>query len=178
MASLILVTGGCRSGKSDFAQQCAEQLSDRLLFIATCPDTDTEMAERIHLHQKARSHAGWRNIEEQLSPAKVIRRSEPGMTILVDCLTLWISNLLFDADRRGRQLREHDVNILAEDMAAAGKEYDGTVIMVTGEVGQGIVPDNSLARTYRDLVGRCNRIVAAAADQVFLVSCGIPLQLK
>ena len=75
-------------------------------------------------------------------------------------------------------MREHDVNILAEDMAAAGKEYDGTVIMVTGEVGQGIVPDNSLARTYRDLVGRCNRIVAAAADQVFLVSCGIPLQLK
>jgi len=176
--SLILVTGGCRSGKSEFARQHAEQLAGQLLFIATCPTTDAELEERIRLHQQARREAGWRTIEEQLSLARVIGNSAPGGAILIDCLTLWVNNLLFDADKRGRPLREDDITLLAGNLAAAGREYDGTVIMVTGEVGQGIVPENSLARVYRDLVGRCNQVVAAAADQVFLVSCGIPLQLK
>lgn len=174
----ILVTGGCRSGKSDFALQLAEQIPGQRLFIATCPCTDTEMTDRIGKHRETRANAGWQTIEEELAVAAIIKDAAPGLTIVVDCLTLWISNLLFDADNRGEALTEQEVGILAQGLAEAARKHEGMVIMVTGEVGQGIVPDNTLARRYRDLVGRCNRIVAAVADQVFMVSCGIPVQLK
>ena len=176
--ALILVTGGCRSGKSDFAQQVAEGIDGPHLFIATCPCTDKEMADRIRLHQEARVQAGWQTIEEQISPENSIRQAEQGTTIVIDCLTLWINNLLFDADNRGELLTEHELIPRVNDLAHDAVQHCGTVIMVTGEVGQGIVPENMLARRYRDLVGRCNRCMASHADQVFLVSCGIPLQLK
>ncbi len=176
--TLILVTGGCRSGKSDFAQQLAEGLDGPLLFIATCPCTDKEMADRIRLHQKARLKAGWRTIEEPVAPAESIRQAGAGTTIVLDCLTLWISNLLVDTDSRGSLLTEKELIPLVNELAEAAGNHCGLVIMVSGEVGQGIVPENALARRYRDLVGRCNRCMAARADQVFLVSCGIPLQLK
>jgi len=176
--TLILVTGGCRSGKSDFAQQIAERIDGPHLFIATCPCTDNETAERIRLHQEARIQAGWQTIEEQISLEKSIHQARQGTTIVIDCLTLWISNLLFDADNRGALLTEQELIPRVNDLGRAAGQHCGTVIMVSGEVGQGIVPENQLARRYRDLVGRCNRCVAAHADQVFLVSCGIPLQLK
>ncbi len=176
--SLVLVTGGCRSGKSDFAQQVAERINGPRLFIATCPCTDKEMADRIRLHQEARLQAGWQTIEEPISPEKSIRQAREDTTIVLDCLTLWISNLLIDTDSRGPLLTEKELIPRVNDLADAASHHCGIVIMVSGEVGQGIVPENTLARRYRDLVGRCNRCMAAHADQVFFVSCGIPLQLK
>ncbi len=175
---IILVTGGCRSGKSDFTQQRAENILGPRLFIATCPCTDKEMAERIRLHQETRIRAGWQTIEEQLAPDKSIRKAGPGTTIIIDCLTLWINNLLFEAQGRGVLLTEQDLMPRVHALADAAVHHRGSVFMVSGEVGQGIVPENALARRYRDLVGRCNRCMAAYADQVFFVSCGIPLQLK
>ncbi len=175
---LILVTGGCRSGKSEFARQLAEQIPGPRLFIATSPCSDSEMAERIQLHKEARLQAGWQTIEEQLHPAMVINKAESGATIIVDCLTLWINNLLFDAENQGLQLTEQDIVSRVRILAEASAHHSGSVFMVSGEVGQGIVPEHELARRYRDLVGRCNQCMAAAADQVFLVSCGIGLQLK
>ena len=176
--TLVLVTGGCRSGKSDFAQQLAERVDGPRLFVATCPCTDKEMADRIRLHQEARLQAGWQTVEEPVAPAESIRQAGEGTTIVLDCLTLWISNLLIATAERGPLLTERELIPMVNELARAAGNHCGLVIMVSGEVGQGIVPENALARRYRDLVGRCNRCMAAHADQVFLVSCGIPLQLK
>jgi len=178
MAPLILITGGCRSGKSGFGQQLAEGIPGERLFIATCPSLDEEMAGRISRHQQDRKNKGWQTVEEPLVAADVINAAAPGMTILLDCLTLWISNLLFAAENEGRELTEDLMTVEASRLAAAARNHEGTVLMVTNEVGLGIVPENALARRYRDLVGRSNQILASTADQVYLVSCGIPLQLK
>ena len=176
--SLVLITGGCRSGKSDVAQQMAEQIPGDRLFIATCPCLDSEMAERIRQHQEARQGRGWQSREEEMDPSQVIASAAPGTTIVLDCLTLWISNLMHAAGLAGSRLTEADIVPLGEQLARTALQHQGAVIMVSGEVGLGIVPENQEARLYRDLVGRCNRVMAAHADQVFFVSCGLPLQLK
>lgn len=178
MESVVLVTGGCRSGKSAFAQQLAEKISGNRLFVATCPRTDAEMDLRIQRHQQARLNRGWQSVEEPYAPADVITGAAAGTTILVDCLTLWVSNLLLSAESSNQPLTEDRMALLAEELVSAAQRHHGCVLMVTNEVGLGIVPENSLARRYRDLVGRCNQYVAAGSDQVYLVSCGIPMQLK
>ena len=99
-------------------------------------------------------------------------------TVLIDCLTLWVNNLLFEAAEKGRELDEERVSEETDKVIESAREHPGDVILVTNEVGLGIVPDNKLARVYRDLIGRCNQCVGLAADRVFLVTCGIPLQIK
>lgn len=181
MGSLILVTGGSRSGKSDFAQQRAEDIPGSHLFIATCPSTgmqDTEMDARIHRHQQDREGKGWQTIEEPLQIAQRLSDCEPDSTILIDCLTLWVNNLMYAAEIKGQQVNEEHIKEQAKLLARAVGKHRGTVFMVTNEVGLGIVPDNPAARLYRDLVGRCNQVMGWAADQVFLVTCGIPQQIK
>ncbi|BCO09167.1 adenosylcobinamide kinase/adenosylcobinamide phosphate guanyltransferase [Desulfolithobacter dissulfuricans] len=178
MGHVILITGGCRSGKSAFAQQLAEETGDQLLFLATSPPLDREMQERIRLHREERAHRGWQTVEEQQCPARIIRESPPGATILLDCLTLWINNMLYLAEKEGKLLDEKTVRGKAEELLLTCRERPGTVIMVTNEVGLGIVPENRLARRYRDLVGRCNQCIGREADEVYLVSCGVPLKLK
>jgi len=178
MAPLILISGGSRSGKSGFAQQLAEEIEGSRLFVATCPYTDPEMAERIRRHRQDRQGRGWQSIEEPLYLIQCLADNPLEATILIDCLTLWVNNLIFAAEKKQQVITEDQVEGLAGQLGRAGRRHQGTVIMVTNEVGMGIVPDNGLARLYRDLVGRCNQVIARAADQVFLVSCGIPLQLK
>jgi len=166
----VLVLGGARSGKSDFALSLAEGLAPggRHLFVATAEARDEEMAERVAAHQ-ARRGPNWETIETPLDLAGPLASARAEQVVLIDCLTLWLSNLL----EAGREF-DREESRLAE--AAAGAE--GHWIMVANEVGLGIVPDNPLARRFRDLAGRLNQRLAGLADQVFLVAAGLPLKLK
>ncbi len=175
---IILVTGGGRSGKSAYAQTLAETKPGPRLFIATCPPLDAEMRERIRKHRAARSTGGWETVEEELDLAAAISNAKDYPTVLVDCITLWVNNLTYRAEQQEQQATEDSIRANCRSTIAACREHPGTVIMVTNEVGMGIIPENPLIRRYRDLVGRANQIIAEAAEQVTLVSCGIPLQLK
>ncbi len=178
MAELVLISGGSRSGKSDFARQLAESLAGPHIFLATCPEVDDEMAERIRRHREQRRNSGWQTIEEPQDLTGALARCPDGATVLIDCLTMWIGNLMYKAELQERHLDEDEVLEKAEQLADAARQHQGTVIMVTGEVGLGIVPDNRQARLYRDLVGCCNQCMGRRADRAYLLSCGIPLQLK
>lgn len=177
MAQIILITGGARSGKSRHAQACAEAQPGKRLFIATSPVIDEEMRQRIARHQADRQGQGWQTVEEPLRPAAVLAGNPETEVVLLDCLTLWISNLLFEAEEP-EYYSEAMVAELAGELLAAARNRPGAVIIVTNEVGLGIVPENPLARRYRDLVGRCNQTIAAGADRVDLVVCGIPMTIK
>lgn len=178
MAEIILITGGSRSGKSAFAQRTAETLPGPRAYIATCPVIDPEMGERIRKHKEARRGKGWETIEETVDLAGVIRRSGSFRVLLVDCLTLWINNLLYEAGKRGELFTEETAIDRCRELTDSCGPFNGTVIFVTNEVGMGIVPDNETARQFRDIAGRCNREIAAAAGTVTLVVSGIPIHLK
>jgi adenosylcobinamide kinase/adenosylcobinamide-phosphate guanylyltransferase len=178
MARIILITGGARSGKSAYAQALAEAHAGPRTFIATCPVLDEETAARIRRHQAARAGGAWTTVEEELDLAAALRGWGGEGVALVDCLTLWVNNLLYRAERRGRTVSEDDVADRCREIAAVCRALAGTAIFVTNEVGLGIVPDNALARHYRDLAGRCNQVMAQAADAVVLMVSGLPLVLK
>lgn len=176
MAEIILITGGARSGKSRQAQKLAESIPGKRLFVATCPVTDEEMRQRIERHRLERQDAGWQTVEETVSLGQVLTENHDYEVVLIDCLTLWVNNLLFtDA---GNELSEETVSDKVRKVVAACSARSGVVIIVTNEVGLGIVPENVLARRYRDLVGRCNQEVAAAAGKVIMTVCGIPMTIK
>ncbi|OGG49122.1 MAG: bifunctional adenosylcobinamide kinase/adenosylcobinamide-phosphate guanylyltransferase [Candidatus Handelsmanbacteria bacterium RIFCSPLOWO2_12_FULL_64_10] len=178
MARIVLVTGGCRSGKSAHAQKMAEGLPGRRAFVATCPPVDDEMRARIRRHREARERSEWHTIEEEIDLPGVVRGAQGFDVLLIDCLTLWVNNLMYEAERAGRQVEEAEVERRCRDLLSACAERPGTVIFVTNEVGMGIVPDNPASRRFRDLIGRCNQVVGAAADEVTLLVCGIPVKVK
>lgn len=178
MGRLLLITGGARSGKSAYALQRCEQLAENRCFVATSPRLDSEMNKRIAAHQLERRGRGWQVVEEELDLVQVLQDLVDHKVILIDCLTLWVNNLLYAAEQRGETFSEGAMVLACADLLAAVRSFPGQVCCVTNEVGMGIVPDNPLARHYRDLIGRCNHSLAAQADEVVLVSCGIPLILK
>lgn len=167
-----LVLGGCRSGKSGHALELAEQIGPHRIFVATCVPHDDEMRERVSRHRQERG-AAWNTLEVPIDIADIIRAHSPSAdVILVDCLTLWLSNLL-----EARQ----DVACIRgriDDLAQAVKAASCTVILVSNEVGAGIVPENRLARLYRDLAGWANQAMAAACDRVVWTVAGIPVTIK
>jgi len=168
MAELILITGGCRSGKSAFAMKTAGK--SRALYIATAEPLDCEMRLRIRNHKKQRP-GSWTTVEEPVQVARAIRRSPAG-TIIVDCLTLWVSNLLAKRKDFSESRAAKEAVRLA---SACGK---GKVILVTNEVGLGIVPADPQTRLYRDCLGRVNQVLARRADKVFFMVSGIPVRVK
>lgn len=178
MAHIVLVTGGARSGKSAYAQELAESLGSTRCYVATCPVVDAEMARRIARHQEQRLGRDWQTVEETLDLANAVRRSSAYSVLLIDCLTLWISNLLLAREQAGAELSEDDVVQACRDVLAPAREHSGVIVLVTNEVGMGIVPENALARRYRDLVGRCNQVMAASADRVVLMASGIAVTIK
>ena len=165
----LLVLGGARSGKSRHAQARAEAIEGELVFVATAQAFDDEMRERIGHHQADRGPR-WRTIEEPIDVVGVIdREAATGRVLLIDCLTLWTSNLMF---------AERDIAAEAKAMADAIGRAGGPVILVANEVGLGIVPDNALARRFRDAAGTVNQAVAAAVDEALFMAAGLPLKLK
>jgi adenosylcobinamide kinase/adenosylcobinamide-phosphate guanylyltransferase len=166
---LVLVTGGARSGKSRFALARASVLGLPRLFVATAEALDGEMAARIARHRAERG-GEWRTIEAPLRLADVARREE-GQAIVVDCLTLWLANVMGDG-------AEAKVEESVSDLVAAFAERRSAIVAVTNEVGAGIVPENPLARAFRDAAGSMNQRVAAIADEVHLLVAGQPLRVR
>ncbi|EKM98253.1 MULTISPECIES: bifunctional adenosylcobinamide kinase/adenosylcobinamide-phosphate guanylyltransferase [unclassified Acidocella] len=164
---ILLVTGGARSGKSLYAETRIRDCAGTPVYIATAQAFDAEMAARIAAH-KARRGPGWLDVEAPLELPQALQAAPAG-PVLVDCLTLWLSNLMF---------AERDIEAQTEALCAALAARGGEVALVTNEVGQGIVPENALARRFRDAQGRLNQRVAQAADEVRLAVCGYTLRVK
>jgi adenosylcobinamide kinase/adenosylcobinamide-phosphate guanylyltransferase len=178
MARIILITGGSRSGKSTYAQCIAESIPEDRTYIATCPVVDEEMEKRIRKHKEARRAGNWHTIEEPTNLAAALIKAGKSRVIVVDCLTLWINNLMYDAESQNRDLGEDEIVERCGDVLDACSAISGTIIFVTNETGMGIVPDNPLSRRYRDLAGRCNQVMADRADAVAFMVSGIPLTVK
>jgi adenosylcobinamide kinase/adenosylcobinamide-phosphate guanylyltransferase len=178
MAEITFITGGCRSGKSSFAQRLAEKSGDKRLFIATAPVLDDEMKIRVRRHREMRRELGWDTVEEQYALADCFRRRGGYEVVLCDCLTLWVNNLLYQSSERGALLEEEEIAARCREVCDAARSTQARVLFVSNEVGMGIVPADEVSRRYRDLVGRCNQETAAASDSVFFVVSGLPIQLK
>ena len=165
----LFVIGGARSGKSRYAQARAEAAGESPVFVATAEAFDDEMRARIAQHRADRD-ARWRTVEAPRDlPAAIDALNDGGAVVLVDCLTLWASNLL---------LADADIPAATAGLCAAVARFEGSLILVANEVGLGIVPDNALARQFRDAAGQINQAVAASADVVVLLTAGLPLTLK
>ena len=241
MSTIILVTGGSRSGKSAHALRLAESRPGPWTFVATCPAIDEEMARKIEVHKQERDARTWTTVEEEIDLAGAVERAGAFMNaqnnitsgkagvqrnspcprtvdsgfrrddenvpipkvartstlsgagagigdsadmrtaagvILVDCLTLWINNLMYRASLAWREVTEQEVAGLTDAVVRAARSAPGTVIFVTNEVGLGIVPPDASTRLYRNLVGRCGQAIAAAANAAVMVVCGMPITLK
>jgi len=191
--SFVLITGGVRSGKSSFAEKLADKSGKEVIYLATARVEDEEMRGRVARHQSRRP-ASVRTIEEPLEPHLVLKKENSlDKLVLIDCLTLLLSNrILDDLDRHGAVREGEDIFADEKLLEAAGdraldyiKLLGGTIkgcssdiLVVTNEVGMGVVPSYPLARVFRDLSGRSNQILAAHADQVWMVVCGIPQRIK
>ncbi|PYB71345.1 bifunctional adenosylcobinamide kinase/adenosylcobinamide-phosphate guanylyltransferase [Rhizobium wuzhouense] len=167
----ILVLGGARSGKSHFAETMARDTGFDRVYLATGRAWDDEMRARIETHKADRADGGWTTHEEPLDLIGALRALDrPGRVILVDCLTLWVTNLMMEEGR--------DVDAEGAALAAMLAELQATVIFVSNEVGLGIVPENRMARAFRDHAGRLHQSIAAQVAEVYFVAAGLPLKMK
>jgi adenosyl cobinamide kinase/adenosyl cobinamide phosphate guanylyltransferase len=172
MGKKILITGGCRSGKSRHALTLARSISGENLYVATAEALDSEMKERIAKHQQERGN-GWETHEEPIELIQIFKQLENRSGVLIlDCLTLWLSNLLIK-DYDQEQILKETVRLMDQS-----ERMQCQLIFVTNEVGAGIVPENKLARDFRDIVGAANQLVAQRFDEVIHMVSGIPVSIK
>ncbi len=170
---LTLILGGARSGKSDFAQTLARKRGgDDVLFVATAEARDEEMRARIASHRAARP-AAWQTLEAPREIARALDSSR-ARVIVVDCVTLWASNVLLAEETSAPQAMSREIDALL----AWYRANEIAMILVSNEVGMGLVPDNALGRAYRDLLGAVNKRLAASADEVFFLVAGLPVEIK
>jgi len=171
---LVLILGGVRSGKSSYAQQLASDDGGRVLFLATAEARDDEMKHRIAKHKSSRP-ASWTTSEEPLDIASALKsKASSADIVLIDCVTVWLSNLLL----RENSVTEEEMLAEIDKLLNAYKRGKPSYIIVSGEVGMGIVPEYPLGRTFRDLLGLANQRLAAKADRVVLMVAGIPVDVK
>jgi len=172
MGNIIFITGGARSGKSNFALTIAKKKKGKVAFIATAQAKDAEMKERIALH-KARRPKNWATFEEPYNLEGCIRDiGHSFKTVIIDCLTLWVTNLIM------KKADDACIEKEALKMLDAINKSRINCIFITNEIGSGIVPDNKLARRFRDIAGRIDQLVAQHANEMYLMVSGIPLKIK
>ena len=168
---LIVLIGGARSGKSGYAVDLAQRVGGPVTFVATAPVLDGDMSQRVARHREERP-AGWDTLEEEIELVRALGGVPDGHTIIVDCLTLWTSNMMW------KDHAESAILSAAESASELAAERDGTVLVITNEVGLGIHPESELGRTYRDTLGRVNQAFARRADATLLMVAGRALRLS
>lgn len=179
----ILIIGGARSGKSDYAQELAISLPQPVLFVATAEAGDDEMRQRIEAHRKKRP-AAWKTLEAPVSVGDRIRDEiESIPTVIIDCITLLVNNVFNkhsgpDGELTGSDLIESDITTEIGSLIECMNEVNASFIVVTNELGQGLVPASSMSRLYRDMLGKANRILAQNMDEVYMMVAGLPLKIK
>ena len=180
MAELWFVTGGARSGKSSYAERLASATGRGVVYIATMEPLDEELVRRVAAHRAART-AGWETVEAPLDPAGALEAADPERCVLLDCLSLWVANRMGPlGDAPAPDDLAHLERTLQADAARlidAARAREGETIVVTNEVGSGLVPPYPLGRAYRDVLGRVNQQVSAAADRAWLLVSGRALEL-
>lgn len=179
---VVLVTGGSRSGKSRFAEELLKD-EEQVLYIATAIVTDKEMEDRINKHIERRNK-NWTTYEGYCDLDCAIERNSQSY-IMLDCVTIMLTNLMFNKERDFDNMKMEEVEELElkiksefEKLISKARELDKTLVMVTNEVGYGLVPEYKLSRIFRDLAGSLNQFIAEKSDEVYLVACGLPLKLK
>jgi adenosyl cobinamide kinase/adenosyl cobinamide phosphate guanylyltransferase len=180
MARIVLILGGARSGRSRFAQQLAERVGGAsVLFVATAVAGDREMASRIEAHRNSRPRA-WDILEEPIGVASALAAApDRYQAVVIDCLTLLASNVILSCgDPVEDKLAEQRMRQETDALIAASRRRQGAVIIVSNEVGAGLVPDNSLGRIFRDVLGWTNQTIASEADAVYLMVAGLPVEVK
>jgi len=174
--SCILITGGARAGKSSYAQKLAADIGEKVLFVATAEAKDEDMRLRIEKHKKSRP-SRWETLEAPKNVAKVIESAAGDYSIvIIDCITMLVSNLMLGV--KDETFAESEILKEINALINAMKAKSATYILVSNEVGLGIVPDNELSRNYRDLLGRANQLLSSYADDVYLLVAGIPVKIK
>lgn len=173
---VVLLLGGARAGKSQFAERLAQRWGNRVLYVATAQAGDAEMQARVAMHQ-ARRPAHWRTLEEPLAVADAVERNlAEADTVLLDCMTLWASNVLIAEEDPARAQERLLVEI--EKLVATCRRHGVLLLVVSNEVGQGVVPAYPLGRQFRDVLGRANQRLAQHADAVLYFIAGLPVELK
>ncbi len=176
MSGLTLITGGARAGKSRFAEQLAwEKAGEAVCYLATAEALDAEMAERIQQHRDRRP-SRWLTLEAPRQVASQLDNVPPDRLVLLDCLTMWVSNLLLSSDSANSAHSELDRQL--DQFLIWSYQHPKEVLVVSNEVGLGVVPPNQLGRQYQDLLGRANQRLASAASAVYLMVAGLPIDIK
>ncbi len=178
----ILVLGGTRSGKSEFAEQMAVDMSDSVTYIATLKAFDDEFARRVNIH-RSRRPAKWDTVEEPLNLSQRINElGQKSGIILIDCLTGWLTNIFLDNDAFSQstpqQEKEEYIMHKVEELAGAIVNAKADILIVSNEVGMGVVPPYPAGRAFRDVSGKANRLIASKADEVYLVVAGLAVEIK
>lgn len=169
---IIFILGGARSGKSNYAISLAKRLKKKVIFIATCNPLDEEMKERVKKHRKSRPNT-WKTIEEEIDIDLLLQKlNRQNEIIIIDCLTIWISNLQL------KYKNEEKIEDKIKSFLKVLEKIKTTLIIVSNEVGSGIVPENKIARNYRDILGNLNQEVAKLSSEVYFLISGVPIKIK
>lgn len=177
---LILTLGGSRSGKSELAEKIAGHLGERVTYIATAALRDDEMKERVMLHRERRPKS-WKTVEEEKNILMKLEKGREGDVFLLDCATLWVTNLLLDESlpEPGAKPGQKEAYIIEQATRLADIVETGAhLIVVSSEVGLGLIPEYALGRAFRDMAGKVNQLLASKADEVYFTIAGIPLEIK